>query len=312
MLNCTHQLTEYVSSFEPTIASCSMPTTLRLSMPRLTSFFLILTVLSLTLGCDSQSDEPAPTTQAPETLGDWQLVWNDEFDGPDVDESKWTFQNGDGCDINLCGWGNNELQWYLPHNATIEDGHLVIIAQEQTINNRSYTSSRMRSKDKGDWRYGRFEVRAKLPRGQGLWPAIWMMPTDNVYGGWAASGEIDIMEALGHEPAKVHGTLHYGASWPNNRSSGDAYTLSSGTFTDDFHVFAIEWEAGEIRWYVDDTLYLTQNNWSTTDAAFPAPFDQRFHFILNVAVGGNWPGSPDASTSFPQQLTVDYVRVYQK
>lgn len=279
----------------------------------LASLLTLIFTVGLFLGCDNQEDDPEPVdTSVPQTIGDWQLVWNDEFEGTTVDDTKWTFQSGDGCDINLCGWGNNELQWYTPHNTTVADGYLTITAQEQELAGRAYTSSRLRSINKGDWRYGRFEIRAKLPTGQGLWPAIWMMPTDNVYGGWAASGEIDIMEALGHEPRIVHGTLHYGASWPNNRSSGGAYTLPSGTFADDFHTFALEWEAGEIRWYVDGKLYLTQNEWSTTAAPFPAPFDQRFHFILNVAVGGNWPGNPDDSTVFPQQMVIDYVRVYQK
>jgi beta-glucanase (GH16 family) len=139
-----------------------------------------------------------------------------------------------------------------------------------------------------------------------------MLPTDEVYGGWAASGEIDIMELVGHQPARVHGTLHYGGPAPANQSSGAPYDLSSGTFADDFHVFAVEWEEGEIRWYVDGVLYQTQTEWNSTGGPFPAPFDQRFHLLLNVAVGGNWPGSPDITTPFPQTMQVDYVRVYQR
>jgi beta-glucanase (GH16 family) len=169
----------------------------------------------------------------------------------------------------------------------------------------------LRTKNKGDWKYGRFETRAQLPYGKGLWPAIWMLPTDHIYGEGTASGEIDIMELLGHEPNKVYGTLHYGAEEPNNISSGDSYTLPTGDFSDDFHVFALEWEPTEIRWYVDDTLYQTQDKWYTTNALYPAPFDQRFHLLLNVAVGGSWPGSPDATTVFPQTMTVEYVRVFK-
>jgi hypothetical protein len=176
---------------------------------------------------------------------------------------------------------------------------------------RNYTSARLRTLSKGDWTYGRFEARMKLPYGQGLWPAFWMLPTDGVYGEWAASGEIDIMEIIGSQPNVLHGTIHYHGEWPNNWYSGASYTLSSGDFSDDFHVFAIEWEEGEIRWYVDGIHYSTKNSWDTTSGApFPAPFDEDFHILLNVAVGGNWPGSPDGTTVFPQRMEVDYVRVY--
>ena len=170
----------------------------------------------------------------------------------------------------------------------------------------------MRTANKGDWTYGKIEVRAKLPYGQGLWPAIWMLPTDWEYGGWPLSGEIDIMEIVGHQPNRVYGTIHYGNSWPNNSQSGNAYVLPTGDFSDDYHVFSIEWEENEIRWYVDGLLYSTQNFWFTPSAPYPAPFDKRFHILLNVAVGGNWPGSPDETTVFPQEMRVDYVRIYEK
>jgi beta-glucanase (GH16 family) len=165
---------------------------------------------------------------------------------------------------------------------------------------------------RGDWKYGRVEVRAKLPQGKGIWPAIWMLPTGVKYGGWAASGEIDIMELVGHKPNQVLGTLHHGDKWPKNKHTGTSFDLAKGTFADDFHKFAIVWEKGRIRWYVDGKLYQTQTKWSTTAAPFPAPFDQPFHLILNIAVGGRLPGNPDGSTKFPQQMTVDYVRVYQR
>jgi len=164
----------------------------------------------------------------------------------------------------------------------------------------------------GDWKYGRFEIKAKLPYGQGLWPAIWMLPTDWVYGGWAASGEIDIMELVGNDPATVYGTLHYGGAYPDNVHTGASYKLDFGNFALDFHVFALEWDATEIRWYVDDSLYQVQREWYSHGNDYPAPFNQRFHLLLNVAVGGNWPGNPDNTTSFPQKMEVDYVRVYQK
>ena len=237
-----------------------------------------------------------------------QLVWEDNFDGTEVDQSKWSFQTQDGCNIDptLCGWGNNELQWYLEKNATVENGNLVITAKRETVSGKNYTSARLLSKGKGDWTYGRFEASIKLPTGKGLWPAFWMLSTNEPYGGWPQSGEIDIMELIGSEPDVAHGTVHYGSPWPNNQSKGESYQLNQGTFLDEFHEFAIEWETNEIRWYVDDYLYSTK----TKNEILSWPFDQDMHFLLNVAVGGSWPGSPDASTTFPQTMEVDYVRVY--
>ncbi|MBT8058000.1 MAG: glycoside hydrolase family 16 protein, partial [Gammaproteobacteria bacterium] len=210
-------------------------------------------------------------------------------------------------------WGNNEQQWYTDQNATVAGGFLTITAREESVEpGFNFTSARLRTFRKGDWTYGRMEMRAKMPLGKGLWPAFWMLPTDNVYGGWAASGEIDIVEYLGDDPEEILGTIHYGGEWPNNTFSGQEYRLDSGSFHDDFHEFAIEWEEGEIRWYVDDVLYSTKTNWTSNGGAFPAPFDKRFHLLLNMAVGGNLPGAPDANTLFPQELVVDYVRVYQE
>jgi beta-glucanase (GH16 family) len=243
----------------------------------------------------------------------WELVWSDEFEADTLDTSKWSYQYGTGAQYGLVGWGNNELQYYTDRheNIYVEDGKLHIVARQEQYNNQNYTSARIRTIHQGDWTYGRFEIRAKLPEGRGLWPAIWMMPTDNVYGGWAASGEIDIMELLGHQPNVVHGTLHYGGQWPNNVHTGASFTLPEGNFSDDFHTFTLEWREGSIRWFVDGQLYQLQNNWYTDGHPFPAPFDERFHMILNVAVGGNWPGSPDHTTVFPQSMIVEYVRVYQ-
>ena len=243
----------------------------------------------------------------------YQLVWSDEFDGTAVDTGKWTLQIGDGCP-SLCGWGNNELQYYRSQNATVSGGLLTITAKEESYGGRDYTSARMRSLNKGDWTYGRMEMRARLPIGQGIWPAFWMMPTNSVYGGWAASGELDIMEYVGQDPDRVFGTLHFGGTWPANMSaqSGPGYILSSGTFHDGFHDFAVEWEPGEIRWYADGQLFSAQVDWYSTNGPYPAPFDQDFHLLLNLAVGGNLPGPPDGSTVFPQEYVIDYVRVYQK
>lgn len=237
------------------------------------------------------------------------VVWSDEFSGSAVDPAKWEMQIGDGCSIGLCGWGNNELQYYKAENATVSGGTLKITAKKERVQGKSYTSARMRTLNRGDFTFGRFEARIKMSVGKGIWPAWWMLPTDQVYGGWPQSGEIDLMENIGSEPSRVHGTLHYGQPYPNNRSTGATFDLQgTARFADAFHEFAVERKSGEIRFFVDGILFgtktpadLSPENW---------PFDERFHFLLNLAVGGNWPGNPDATTTFPQVLEVDYVRVY--
>jgi beta-glucanase (GH16 family) len=240
------------------------------------------------------------------------LVWSDEFDGTEVDLSKWTFQLGDGTEFGLPpGWGNNELQYYRAENATVAGGFLTIAAREESVGGRDYSSARLRSAGKGDWTYGRMEMRAKMPVGQGLWPAFWMLPSDSIYGTWAASGEIDIVEYVGSRPDRIFGTIHYGGPWPRNVYSSTSYFLPGGTFHDDFHVFALEWEPGELRWYVDGEPFAVRRSWYSTGGPFPAPFDADFHLLLNLAVGGNLPGPPGPATVFPQEYVIDYVRVYQ-
>ncbi len=244
---------------------------------------------------------------------EWELVWKDEFEGPKIDTSKWNFiEKGDG-------FGNNELQFYTgrPENAYIENGCLILRAIPEDYQGNEYTSAKLTTQNKGDWTYGRFEIKAKMPIGQGLWPAIWMMPTDEkMYGGWPNCGEIDIMEYLGHKPDTVYGTVHYGI--PHSQSQGEPYILTNGKkFSDDFHVFGLEWLPGEIRWLIDGKVYQTQKYWysrapkEATDFTYPAPFDRNFYLQLNLAVGGNWPGDPDETTVFPQTMAVDYVRVYK-
>ena len=248
-------------------------------------------------GCDLNPIPPCPV-----------LVWSDEFDGSTLDLTKWTPQIGDGCP-SLCGWGNSELEYYRAENAVVANGTLSIIAKEESFGGKNYTSARLRTKDKADFTYGRFEASIKLPVGQGIWPAFWMLSTDEPYGGWPQSGEIDIMEILGQEPDLLHGTIHYGPAWPNNQSSTATYRLLNGIFNDDFHEFAIEWDVNEIRWYIDDYLFSTKTAADVAPNAWP--FDHDFHMLLNMAVGGNWPGPPNASTVFPQVMEVDYVRVYK-
>ena len=241
----------------------------------------------------------------------WELIWSDEFDQPDgsaPDPAKWNHQQGGA------GWGNGELQHYTDsiENSFIQDGMLVIRAREEELMGRNYTSARINTLFKGDWTYGRFEIRAKLPTTQGIWPAFWLLPSRGRYGSGAAGGEIDIMELVGCEPGRSYATLHFGD--PAARSTG-YYDLPAGeTYSDDFHTFALEWEPEEIRWYVDGILYHSETEWFTTarkDAQHPAPFDQDFHLLVNVAVGGHWPGSPDETSVFPQMMFVDYIRVYQ-
>jgi beta-glucanase (GH16 family) len=243
-----------------------------------------------------------------------ELVWSDEFDGTEVDTSKWSYQLGDGTQFGLPpGWGNRELQWYTENNATVADGALTITAREENVQSGwNYTSARLRTFRLADFVYGRFEVRAKMPAGKGLWPGFRMASTNREYGGFAASGGIDIVGYLGNDPTDIYGIINYGGERPNNTFSLTQYRLPEGTFNDDFHVFAIEWEEGEIRWYVDDVHYATETEWFSTAAPYPAPFDKKMHLNLNFSVGGDLPGSPDGDTVFPAELVVDYVRVYQE
>lgn len=240
-----------------------------------------------------------------------KLVWSDEFDGNRLDYSKWE------CEVNAFGGGNQELQIYTDRkeNVRVENGSLIIEARKDAASiagtQRDYSSGRVRTKHRGDWKYGRFDICAKLPEGQGIWPAIWMMPTEEKYGTWASSGEIDIMEMKGQEPSRVLGTLHYGAQWPKNRFTSGTYDLPRGKFSDDFHVYGLEWREGQITWLIDDKPYQTMTKWDSAAAPFPAPFDEPFHLILNVAVGGQFLGNPNSTTRFPAQLQVDYVRVYE-
>ncbi|MCM8901468.1 family 16 glycosylhydrolase [Caldicoprobacter algeriensis] len=270
---------------------------------------------------DETGDDPMEpgNPEQPIQKGDWTLVWSDEFDGTGenlnengVDLNKWDFQEGTGEQYGLIGWGNNEQQYYRKENVFVEDGKLIIEARKESFGGMNYTSGRLYTAKTFTKKYGRFEARIKLPAGQGFWPAFWLMPAKSVYGGWAASGEIDIMEARGRIPNEVWGTIHYGGSWPNNTNNGGKYVFPEGQDITDFHEYAIEWEPGEIRWYVDGELYLTLNNWysqgenQAAKYSFPAPFDQEFYIILNLAIGGNFDGGrvpPD--DLFPARMEVD-------
>jgi beta-glucanase (GH16 family) len=246
--------------------------------------------------------------------GNWVLTWSDEFDGPDgsaADPTKWTEETGGN------GWGNKELEYYTARrkNSWVEKGNLVIEALQEKFTGsngvtRDYTSARLKTEKLFAQKYGKFEARIRLPRGQGMWAAFWMLGDDISTVGWPGCGEIDIMENVGSEPTRILGSLH-GPGFSGGNSLHAAYLVPSGNVADDFHVFAVEWEPQQIRFYADGHLYETR-----TPGDLPAnarwPFDHPFFLILNVAVGGIWPGSPDASTKFPQQMLVDYLRVYSR
>jgi len=265
---------------------------------------------------DAPVAAPNPAPAATPTPGPWVLSWSDEFDGAagaSIDRSRWTF------DIGGDGWGNEELETYTdrPRNASLDgNGRLVIEADRERLtgpdgHEREFTSARLKSQGLFSQANGRFEARMKIPRGQGLWPAFWMLGADIESVGWPACGEIDIMENIGKEPATVHGTFH-GPGYSGAAGPGAPYVLPGGApFAEDFHIFAIEWEPSAVRWYVDGNLYETR-----TPADLPAGtrwvFDHPFFIIMNVAVGGSWPGAPDATTVFPQRMLVDYVRVYKR
>ena len=257
-----------------------------------------------------------PYAEAPEGCvipEGYHFVWSDEFDGEELDLTKWVVET------HPKGFVNTELQQHVnsTDNLYVENGDLVIQAlkNEDEKGNVTYTSGRINSYQKANFMYGYFEARIKVPEGQGFLPAFWMMPNTNKYGGWPLSGEIDIMEVVGGDEATTYSTLHYGL--PHEYSQG-SYTLTSGDFASEYHVFACEYLPDKMIFYVDGEKFYETDDWFCTtklgvEKEFPAPFDNAFYFTLNVAVGGDWPGDPDDSTVFDDraQMRVDYVRVYQ-
>jgi beta-glucanase (GH16 family) len=237
-----------------------------------------------------------------------KLVWSDEFDYTGTpDSTKWDYDLG-----SKDGWGNNELQYYTndSKNVRVENGILIIEARKDSIERLPYTSSRLVTKHKGDWLYGRIEVRAKLPSGKGTWPAIWMLSTDWKYGGWPTSGEIDIMEHVGYDPGVIHGTIHTEA-YNHIKQTQKEGIIEIPDAESTFHTYAIDWKENRIDFFVDDTRYHTVMR-DPKDDYRGWPFDQPFHLILNIAVGGNWGGRHGVDESiWPQKMEVDYVRVYQ-
>jgi beta-glucanase (GH16 family)/methionine-rich copper-binding protein CopC len=243
---------------------------------------------------------------------DFNSAANPNSQGIDMD--KWGYQNGDGTEYGIPGWGNSEKQYYREENSYVENGFLHIEAKLENFGNSQYTSSKLVTQNKFSQAFGRFEARIKLPLGDGLWPAFWMMPQNNVYGGWAASGEIDIMEARGRLADEASGAIHYGGNWPNNVYQSGQQTFASGEGIDTFHVYAVEWTDTSIKWYYDDILVWEATEWFTEGHAFPAPFDESFFMILNLAVGGHFDDHilpSDSIFNQPVVMMVDYVRVYQ-
>lgn len=258
---------------------------------------------------DDDAIEPILTADdgyyTPDTYPSMQLIWADEFTGTSLNTNFWSYDLGDGCNVSLCGWGNNEMQKYTdkPENIKIDNNKLVITALK--VNEGGYTSARIKTENKKELRYGRIDVRAKLPKGQGIWPAIWSLGENIDAVGWPTCGEIDIMELVGHQPATVYGTAHYRDDV--YKYSTSSTSLSSGNFSDAFHVFTVVWDYNSIIWCVDNVEFKKFTNTNIANW----PFNKSFYFILNVAVGGNWPGPPDQTTVFPQEMIVDYIRVFQ-
>jgi beta-glucanase (GH16 family) len=271
--------------------------------------FLYTLVASLATTAFPQSTPPLATREG------WTLVWSDEFNSPNgsaVDSSKWMTETG------CRGWGNHELECYTDRseNVSVQDGNLVIraIAEKYTGPDgvtRNYTSARLKTQGKFSQTYGRFEARIKLPGGQGMWPAFWMLGDDIHKVGWPACGEIDIMENIGKESTTIHGSIH-GPGYVGDTGLEAPCTLpAKQRFTDDFHLFAIEWDAESVSFYVDKNLYVRRTR-ADLEPGWKWVFDKPYFLILNLAVGGDWPGNPDSTTLFPQDMLVDYVRVYKR
>ena len=268
-------------------------------LPSLAGLFILFFLMGCSPSLNSQSKYK-------------KLVWSEEFNYKGLpDSTKWSYDKGTGCP-DVCGWGNNELQYYTwnrPENARVEDGHLVIEARKEEMQGMKYTSARMATKNKGDWKYGRLEIKAMLPAGRGMWPAIWMLPTKWEYGGWPKSGEIDIMENVGYWPDSVLATVHteaYNGMINTQKTKG----VHEPGISTKFHVYSMEWTENEMFFYVDGKEVNRFSNDKTGFAAWP--FDKEFHLLLNIAVGGNWGGKFGVDDAiFPQKMLVDWVRVYQ-
>lgn len=269
--------------------------------------------IRITILDDDIPHDTFPGYISPETYEGYKLVWSDEFN-IQFYEGYWTLLDTDGCP-DKCGFGNNELQYYRPENAKVDNGLLTITAREENYFGHSYTSARMNTKDKIEVRYGRIDIRARLPEGKGIWPALWMMGANRAEVGWPEAGEIDIMELRGSTPYRSCGTVHYQNANGNHANPGaKCFNLYSGRkYSDEFHVFSLVWDEEKIQWFLDDSHAFNTVRYTDLNlGSNPNPFLKPFYFLMNVAVGGNYDGSPDDTTVFPQTMEVDYIRVFQK
>jgi beta-glucanase (GH16 family) len=249
---------------------------------------------------------PTNGYSTPTTYAGYTLAWADEFTADTLNTTWWNYETGGG------GWGNNELQHYRSDNTSLVGGNLVITAKKQAFGNSAYTSSRLTTKGKKQFKFGRVDIRAALPKGQGLWPALWMLGANIDAVSWPSCGEIDIMELTGNLPTRVLGTAHWGANGASHQfKSQSLYLSGNDNFQDAFHVFSLNWEADKMEFMVDDQVFHTITPASLNPGA-TYPFNKNFFFIFNVAVGGTLPGNPDGTSAFPQSMIVDYVRVFQK
>lgn len=264
-------------------------------------------IATITLLNDDQGtvDIVIPQTgyTTPESYPGMNLIWRDEFNAPALNASFWAYELGTGNG----GWGNQEAQYYRPDNTSIYQGNLVIEARKENFGGSSYTSSRLITRDGFSFKYGRVDIRAALPSGQGIWPALWMLGSNITTTGWPSCGEIDIMEIVGHEPNTLHGTAHWSGAGGGHIYLGGETTVANGTLQNEFHVYSIIWDDQQIRWLLDNQQYYSLD----ITLADRTEFHENFFFIFNVAVGGIWPGYPDATTVFPQRMIVDYIRVFQ-
>lgn len=262
------------------------------------------------LGVINNDDTKIPVNDigytTPDNYPGKTLVWSDEFNAPELNTTNWGFDVGTGCPN--CGWGNNELQYYTAgENLSFSQGKMIIEGRTEQREGKNYTSTRLISMGKREFKFGRVDIRAKLPRGQGIWPAFWMLGANFKSVGWPACGEIDIMEFLGHDEKRVHSTIHFKAG--NNATNRTSSLLNDTPLPDEYHVYTLDWQQDKIRMLIDDKLINEFN--PATLAGAGHPFNEPFFFIINMAIGGNWPGSPNATTYFPQWLYVDYIRVFQ-
>lgn len=241
----------------------------------------------------------------PNSYAGMNLVWADEFNGTGLNTADWNYDVGDGCPN--CGWGNNELEYYTAgDNLYFQSGKMILEARKENKNGKNYTSTRLTTLNKKSFKFGRVDIRAKLPSGQGIWPALWMLGDNFPTAGWPTCGEIDIMEMLGHQPYKVYSTIHF-KSGTGSRNI-EKNLVNNASLSDEFHVYSLVWQTDKIKTMLDDKVI---GEFSATEVGSSYPFNEKFFFLFNIAVGGNWPGSPNTTTYFPQNMMIDYIRVFQ-